>query len=433
MDIKALQLMAYQSILDMTTEDGINASGRDEVFGCIFGRDSAITIIKILKSISRCRDMEFIDTVQLQSICKQTLETLSLIQGKHINIESGEEPGKFVHEYRKDNYDRLLTAFTKPWYVYPDKKVRNYDSIDATPLVLLAFHTYWETTKDSQFICEHESSIKLGLQWLMTYGDKDSDGLIEYELSTKRTHGGLCVQSWTDSTESLLQADGTFPHYPIAPVEAQGYTWLAFKVWADYFQTTDASFSHQLTRQANKLKRVFNQKFLMMDQGKYYPVQALDGNKRQIKTVTGNPLLLLWASYQVEGKIESILDNIYVHNLVSRAFEPDMFDPEAGIRTMSTLSPTYMPNNDSYHNGSFWPKLNGMAHGGLLTWGFTAQAEKLKRATLIPIDHFQTPIELYIKNNQGELLEFKAPSGQTGCRQQAWTAAVMLNLTAASN
>ncbi len=60
------------------------------------------------------------------AICRRSLLKLASLQGKEVNIESGEEPGKFIHEYRKDKYDHLL-KLVKPWYLYEDKTLRNYD------------------------------------------------------------------------------------------------------------------------------------------------------------------------------------------------------------------------------------------------------------------------------------------------------------------
>ena len=139
-------------------------------------------------------------------------------------------------------------------------------------------------------------------------------------------------------------------------------------------------------------------------------------------------MLLLWATYKKNSR-ECIIDKKYIPDIVERSFGQDMFDQEAGIRTMSELSETYNPNQDSYHNGSFWPKLNGMAYGGLLNWGYYGEAEKLKNASLKPISYFKTPIELYVKNKKGEYLEFCSSSGQVSCRNQAWSAAVVLYLT----
>ena len=49
MDYTALRSRIYTDVLGLATKDGINASGKDEIYGCIFGRDSAITILKLLK------------------------------------------------------------------------------------------------------------------------------------------------------------------------------------------------------------------------------------------------------------------------------------------------------------------------------------------------------------------------------------------------
>lgn len=420
-------------MLDLATDEGINASGKDEVFGCIFGRDSFITILKLLRVYKNQFNQGQIDVTPLKEMCMRALTTLISLQGTTINIESGEEPGKFIHEYRKDKYERLINR-PRPWFLYPDKILRNFDSIDSTPLGLIAIHKYWKATGDSAFLVNALPAVENALNWIMTYGDKDRDFLLEYELSPERLHGGLVVQSWTDSRESLAGLDGSFPDYPIAPVEVQGYAWLALNLWADFFADSDANFPNRqnyakkLRSYALSMKKEFNDKFIFMSEELYFPVQALDGHKNQIQTVTGNPLLLLWATYFKSGAPESIIDKKYIPDLVARSFMPDMFDETAGIRTMSALAKTYNAEQNSYHNGSFWPKLNGMSHEGLLNFGYLEAAEKLKSATLLPIHHFGTPIELYVKDETGGYLPFQTSWGKTSCRQQAWSAAVALDL-----
>lgn len=432
MDTENLRNIAYQCLLELATDEGINASGKDEIYGCIFGRDSAITVLKILKSLSNIKDGSDNSKAELIKICRRTLVTLSTLQGKEINIESGEEPGKFIHEYRKDKYDHLITR-PVPWYIYPDKTLKNYDSIDATPLGLIAIHDYFTITKDQEFINQLMPHVEQGLMWLLTYADSDQDELIEYEFKSVRKYGGLKVQSWTDSRESLRQSDGKMPVYPIAPVEAQGYAWLAFKIWSDFYADKkiafhNKTFSATLSKKASLLKKKFNEYFLFINKDLVFPAQALDGLKNQINTVTGNPLLLLWASYKKGEKVECIIDDKYIPDIVKRTFMPDLFDPDAGLRTMSSESSIYNPKQDSYHNGSFWPKLNGMSHGGLVKWGFKDEAAKLKFATLKPLIYFGTPIELYIKGEDGTYLEYKDESGQVSCKKQAWSAAITLDL-----
>lgn len=440
MDYNTLRKLAYDTILNLATDEGINASGKDDVYGCIFGRDSAITILKILNVIGQSSDLTDEERTILTAICRRALLTLVKLQGTESNIESGEQPGKFIHEYRPNNYKRLLTLDTKPWYIYPDGVLRNYDSLDSTPLALIAIYKYWQITGDNEFLLKALSGVEAGLNWIITYGDLDKDALLEYELPNERKHGGLVVQSWTDSHESVRQKDGKMPCYPIAPVEVQGYAWLALKLWADFYassplNSSDTSrFAQLLSLQSDSLKKQFNEVFFFTDaySGLRFAAQALDGNKNQMRTVTGNPMLLLWATYERKLKVkrECIVEDEYISNIVSRAFMPDLFDADAGIRTMSTFSPTFNPGRNSYHNGSFWPKLNGMTHEGLIHWEYAAEAEQLKYATLKPFIYFESMIELYMKDEKGTFLEYQDPNGQVGCRQQAWSAAAALNLLA---
>lgn len=431
MDYTSLRSRIYTDILGLATEDGINASGKDEIYGCIFGRDSAITVLKILKVTSSKKASYYYDVAHLQDMCRRALINLTALQGRQTVFESGEQPGKFIHEYRKNRYDHLL-RLEKPWYVYPDGILRNYDSLDSTPLALIAIYRYWQQTHDDTFLLTVLPSVEAGLNWIITYGDLDKDGLVEYELPQDRPYGGLPVQSWTDSHQSISSADGSMPSYPIAPVEVQGYTWLALKLWSDFYATDHVggntqSFSKKLMKFADSMKEQFNKLFLFEDNGYMFPAQALDGVKNQLRTVTGNPLLLLWATYQKASEKEVILSPDYIEPLVKRSFLPDLFDRDAGIRTMSMLSQTFDASENSYHNGSFWPKLNGMSHEGLINWGYTEEADLLKEASLKPIVHFGSPIELYMKNGDGEYGEFHS-NGQTGCRVQAWSAAATLDL-----
>lgn len=422
----------YDTLLGLSTEDGINASGKDEIYGCIFGRDSAITILKILRATSHSQAKNYYDTEALREMCKRALLKLVSLQGTRSVFESGEEPGKFIHEYRKDKYEHLL-KWEKPWYVYPDGVLRNYDSLDSTPLALIAIYKYWQQTQDNAFLLSVLSSVEAGLNWIITYGDLDKDYLVEYRLPEERKFGGLPVQSWTDSHNSIRRKDGTMPSYPIAPVEVQGYTWLALTLWGEFYTSSESyahseKFGKKLLQFADAMKVSFNNLFLFEDQGLTFAAQALDGEKNQLRTVTGNPLLLLWALYEKNGKRSSILEDEYIPSLVKRAFLPDLFDMDAGIRTMSSLSPTFNDAKDSYHNGSFWPKLNGMSHEGLVNFGYEEEATLLKEATLKPIVYFDSPIELYSKGADGAYIEFIGPDGQTGCRNQAWSAAAALDL-----
>ena len=420
-----LREISYECLLSLATDEGITASGKDEVFGCIFGRDSFITCLKIMRALKTHPDND------LLAICRRTLLTHISLQGKEFNIESGEQPGKFIHEYRVSNYERL-TKLSRPWYIYPDQKIRNYDSLDATPLALIAMYRYWKQTNDAAFLIEILPSVEKGLNWMISHGDMDKDMLLEYELPHQRKAGGLSVQSWTDSPESLLDTSGRFPVYPIAPVEVQAFAWLAFRLWADFYTTTYAEehsskFGYKLLHHAQQMKDRFNKTFIMKKDENIYFAQALNGYKQQISTITANPLICLWAAYQNDNERESIIDDQYLEAVVKRAFEPDMFSPMAGIRTMSNSASTYDAEVSSYHNGSFWPMLNGLIVEGLENFNLNAYSEKLSQAMLPPLYHFRSPIELYIEKN-GSYLPFSNSEGQQSCMRQAWSAAAAYDL-----
>ncbi|HYC83394.1 MAG TPA: hypothetical protein VEB60_02530, partial [Candidatus Paceibacterota bacterium] len=172
-------------LLSFATEEGINASSRKETYGCLFGRDGAITVLQILKAQERNPNPE------LLAIARRTLLSLVRLQGKEVNIESGEEPGKFIHEYRREGYDHLVNA-VKPWYLYEeDKTVRNYDTVDSTPLTLIAIYRYWRLTGDEEFLRLALPAVEKGLEWIRKYGDQDGDFFLEFSLHPERAYGGL--------------------------------------------------------------------------------------------------------------------------------------------------------------------------------------------------------------------------------------------------
>src|ERR1051326_65155 len=119
--LSALQILGLNTIKELETERGILASGRQEIYGCIFGRDSLLTALKLLKAYEHTGD------VYLLGLVNKILANLSELQGKNVNIESGEQPGKCIHEYRPTGHEHLTGQHTPPWFLYGDGIMRNYD------------------------------------------------------------------------------------------------------------------------------------------------------------------------------------------------------------------------------------------------------------------------------------------------------------------
>ena len=95
---------------------------------------------------------------------------------------------------------------------------------------------------------------------------------------------------------------------------------------------------------------------------------ALDGRKRQVRSVTSNPAHCLYCG---------IVDDDKAALVAERLMAPDMFSGW-GVRTLATSSRAYNPM--SYHNGSVWPHDNAIAAAGLKRYGFHAATARIAGA-----------------------------------------------------
>src|SRR2546423_9607012 len=89
---------------------------------------------------------------------------------------------------------------------------RCYGSADATPLFLILYAQYFRWTGDLAFARELLPNVRAALDWIDHWGDRDGDGLVEYEC---RSPGGLRNQGWKDSWDSMVHADGRLAEPPI--------------------------------------------------------------------------------------------------------------------------------------------------------------------------------------------------------------------------
>jgi glycogen debranching enzyme len=417
--------MGMRTIKELEAPEGILASGRDEVFGCIFGRDSLITSLLLLKVYSITNDP------YLVSLVRKILVNLAKVQGTKVNLESGEEPGKCIHEFRPSGHEHLTQHPTQPWYVYEDSIMRNYDTVDATPLFLMACKEYYDRSQDELFLQEVMPNIRAAISWLSIYGDSNGDGLIDYRFHGDRRFGGLLVQSWMDSSESLFFEDSPdHPAYPIAAVEVQAYAYAAFIGWGSHFSTEDVQYATMLWDQAQKLKETFNAK-LVSSSERFMLAAGIDGNDKLLNAVRSSMGHCLWAAPIISGNDlpQGILNTEYPAHLAERLLQPDLFIPEAGIRTLSSNSSHFEVN--SYHNGSIWPHDTYIVAEGLEKFGYTNEASRIRTALLSTYEHFDTPLELFVYGPNG-FEEYRGPNGQGACRTQAWSAAALLATLAVS-
>ena len=361
----------------LINKEGIILAGFPR-FPRIFGRDSLITSWELL-------DFD-------PSIARRTLEFLSKYQGKRVNDKREEEPGKILHEIDPKKKENTEYHFPFPYY----------GSIDSTPLFLILLSFYFDKTKDEKFLRSCFANILEALNWIISYGDEDSDLFIEYE---RRNLKGLFHQGWKDGFNDHLHIKP-----PVAIVEVQGYQYLALRKAAEIFAFLgEGKFEKSLLERAEKLKEKFNKRFWMRD--KNYYALALDGLKKQRKAITSNPGHLLFTGVCDKDKEKLV---------VKRLFQKDLWTPY-GIRTHSAKEPDFDPL--SYHLGSVWPHDNWIIAQGLKERGYKKEYQKVKNAILKAYKELGLIPEFYgVVRGKITLKTKKKP-----CYLQAWSIGALIN------
>jgi glycogen debranching enzyme len=348
----------------------------------VFGRDALIASHQLLSVNPRP--------------ARETLEFLARHQGTEVDDWRDEQPGKILHEIRRGE---LAGAGIVP-------HTRYFGSVDSTPLFLILYAQYLRWTGDVAFAERLLPAAEAALRWIDEYGDMDGDGFVEYLC---RSSGGMRNQGWKDSRDSMVHVDGRLAEPPIALSEVQGYVHLAKQRMADVYDALGRpGDAVRLLAEAAELRVNYNEDFWMEDEG--YFAAALDGDKRQVRTVTSNP---------GHGLYCHIVDDDKARAMAKRLLAPDMFSGW-GIRTMSKAATAYNPM--SYHNGSVWPHDNALIAAGFKRYGFVRSTNRLATALFdaaIQADYLRLP-ELFCGFTRRT--PNRPVSYPIACSPQAWAA-----------
>ncbi len=354
-------------------------------FDRLFGRDSLIIAWQFL-------DID-------PDIAKKTLKILIRLQGKEVNDLKEEEPGKIIHEGTAKRIKKL--PFPSPYY----------GSVDSTLLFLIVFSLYIKKTNDKKFLKKYWNSILAAINWIKEYGDSDGDLFLEYKRKNSK---GLFHQGWKDSSINHL---GIQP--PVAIVEVQGYQYFALREVAKLAKIMkDKDLAKKLFARARKLKKKFNRKFWMKDR-KYFAL-ALDGDKKQKRSITSSPGHLLFTGIIGKSKITPT---------VKRLFKNDLWTP-FGIRTHSRWASDFSPL--SYHLGTVWPYDNWIIAQGLKSLGFKKEYLKIRQALFNAYNKLGRLPEFYGVSPGSRLVIRRRRLITKGfekepCYPQGWTSGALLN------
>jgi glycogen debranching enzyme len=358
-------------------------------FMALFGRDSVITSYQSLPFAPE--------------LAETTLRVLAARQGQQVDAFRDEEPGKILHELRVGE----LTHFgERPHSPY-------YGSADATPLWLVLLDETERWTGNADLIRELESNARAALAWIDEHGDRDGDGYVEYQRGNDET--GLENMCWKDSWNSILFADGTNSKLPRATCEIQGYVYdarrrcarLARDFWGD------PDFAARLDREADELKARFNRDFWIPGRESF--ALALDGDKRQVDSLTSNIGHLLWSGIVDDDKAET----------VARQLMSDRMFSGWGVRTMAEGMEGYNPIE--YHNGTVWPHDNSFIAAGLRRYGHPEDAARIAYALLEAATYFDWRLPEVFAGYPRSLTQFPVEY-PTASSPQAWATGTPLLL-----
>lgn len=358
----------------------------------VFGRDGLITALQML----------WVNP----DIAKGVLSYLAANQAKVLDPARDAEPGKILHEAR---VGEMAATGEVPFQLY-------YGSIDSTPLFIVLAGHYYQMTGNLDFMREIWPNIKLALQWIDQYGDRDQDGFVEYY---RESSDGLINQGWKDSHDSVFYHTGQLAQGSIALCEVQSYVYDAkMKASELAYILGEESLGQKLHREARDLQERFEKLFWSEELSSY--VLALDGEKRQCKVLSSNAGHCLMSGIASIDRARKVANNL---------FKKSMFSGH-GIRTLAASEMNYNPM--SYHNGSIWPHDNGLIALGLARYGLKGLIAKLLSGLFDvanAMDLYRLP-ELFCgfskRGHEGPTLY------PVACVPQAWSSVTVFSLLQAT-
>ena len=308
----------------------------------LFGRDSLIVSLQTFALSSR--------------FAGGALTALGSLQADDYDSHRDMEPGKIIHEVRHGELAQLGLIPHTPYY----------GTHDATPLFVWTAASMWQWDGQREHLDRIRPNVERALAWIDKDGDRDGDGLQEYE--TRAKSGGYFNQGWKDSGDAIVHADGSLPSTPIALCELQGYVVTAKRAWADVLDDVyrEQTAARRLRDEADRLAEQIDAQFWWEDEGTYY--LGLDADKQPIRSVASNAGHLLWARAVPDERAARV-----AHRLLA----PDMWSGW-GVRTLSADHCAYNPM--SYQRGSVWPHDNACISAGMRAYDLHDEADQITRA-----------------------------------------------------
>lgn len=284
-----------------------------------------------------------------------SLHVLSERAATEVNDWRDAQPGRIPHLIHKD-----------PLSVLNFRPKSNYfGSASSCFLLPVVASELWHWTGDLELVRGYAGACKDALHWADTWS-LDETTFYRYKTRSKQ---GVKNQGWKDSKDAIVYPDGSQVEAPIGTSEMQAFVYAAKLHFSELlWHLGDKDEARRLYSEAEELKKRFNEKFWMEDEGYY--AMGIDPQGELIRSIASDPGHCVLAG---------IVDESRVKQTVGRMLRGDLFSGW-GIRTLSADHPAFNPF--SYHRGSVWPVTTAGFVLAFSRYGLHGEMHQLAKAML---------------------------------------------------
>ena len=281
------------------------------------------------------------------------------------------------------------------------------------PILAWAEWKIYEDVGDQAFLAACYQPLCAAIEWLFQNRDPDGDGLLGWQENADGRHAG--ESGWDNSPR--FEDDLTYDH-----IDFNAYAVVEMRVLAQMAEVlgSDAEATQWRTR-AETLAGLINDQLWNETIGLYMDREPNGGEWREIKTAA----CFLPMLAGIPGATRAA-------RLVEHLTDPAEFWTVVPVPTVAADEPTY---SDDMWRGPVWMNVNYMVWEGLLRYGYTAEADQLRRGSMSAIQQWYEQagctFEFYDPGNA--LHPYAMPrkgvvgdEGRGNIRDYNWTAAVYI-------